>query len=147
MLQDGLSRSKRLSGLCFWAQARSYYTRRRGGGGTRFSGEECWHTIMDCCKRRGTASAPTSLRLLPAPEAQRWAPRVQEEKPRRTSHGQEAPLPWGGLAPRREAPPDAGRLSAGASWLPAAWQARPKAKVGTLLRIGKTNDIFAPAPR
>jgi hypothetical protein len=31
--------------------------------------------LTTACKRRGTASAPASLRLLPAPEAQRSATR------------------------------------------------------------------------
>ena len=61
--------------LLLGADSRGLYCETRcEGRDARFSGEECLYTIMDCCKRRGTAYAPASLRLLPAPEAQRSAP-------------------------------------------------------------------------
>ena len=60
--------------------------------------------LTTACRRLPTASAPASLWLSAAPDAQRWAPRAREAKPRRNSPGQDVLFHLGRrLATRRRA--------------------------------------------
>ena len=55
--------------------------------------------LTTACKRRGTAYAPASLRLLPAPEAQRSAAALHESPPQRVTEHRKNYEVHGGTQP------------------------------------------------